>query len=217
MGGRVNASWWGTALRRRLRGGPSASVAACLAVAVAVLAAPPARGAVTYAETPHEVRLDVGVAAPVGLVGARYGYRVAARGPWLSAGLGLGYTGLHLSAVVDQPLVTAEGVGGNTDLTLSVYLGYAVGFVRDGLSLPASLATTPPDGNYHWLDGGLTLRGGIGHLLFSVSLGVSGLAGAPELTSLSEDRFVFGVLPLADGWVRGRLVPSLGMGLGARF
>lgn len=184
------------------------------------------RPAVAMEDAPaNEIRLDTGVASPSGSLGVRYGHRFG-EGPWLSGAVGLGYTGLILSALVDQPLFEYRHEIGRSngsffaeslDVSLGLYLGYAAGLASDGLGDPLDHGNEPPPpGIYHWANAGLLLRFGLGPLVVTGGLGLSALLDAPDLSALPSDRMYY-ILPQPEGWVRGGLAPSLFTAVGWRF
>lgn len=183
---------------------------ALLALAIAAV---PASG---RAEPAHQVRVDLGVAAPAGQAALRY--RIEPQPPTgliFEAGVGLAYTGLALSLVLAQPLGTIdEGTPGAT--RLFGYGGYSIGILRDSVRHPlAAESRFVPDGEYHWVDAGVMMERGWSGLVIAGGLGLGVLVRFPERPALMPDDDATFVTP--EWWLDKRLAPSLWAGVGWRF
>src|SRR5512147_3349322 len=135
--------------------------------ALAAVGAPlPAR--VVAAEPHHAVRLELGVASPTGAVGARYSLSPGLRGDTsVAIGVGLAYTGLGVSAALEQPLLWLDTNQGpsHTRSRLLAYGGYSAGLLERGLHHPLAADRDNrflPDGSYHFIDVGVMIEAGHG-------------------------------------------------------
>jgi hypothetical protein len=175
---------------------------------------PPPRG-------PNQLRLELGVGAPAGLVGLRYS-RVLPTRTRIEPGLGLGYTGMLASLLVTQPLLagTTRTDGGTpVGVTLELYAGYSASRRSDAGDHPW---TGPeqfiPRGTYHWIDAGASTQMRWRQLVFTTGLGITKLVAGPDGIGggvAAEETFWF-VFP--EGWfAKYAIAPTLWSSVGIVF
>lgn len=171
--------------------------------------------------TDHQLRLELGVGGPGGLMAVRYS-RVLATGTRIEPAFGLGYTGVVGSLLVTQPLVDKVShtrAGTPYVATFEIYGGYSASHLRDGLHHPwVGRESFIPDGTYHWIDLGLSTQMRWRGLVLTAGLGATKLVSGPNGIggeNLDEETFWW-VFP--EGWIgKQRMAPSLWSSIGHAF
>lgn len=178
-------------------------------LAIAAAVASPAQ-----ADPGHQVRVDLGVAAPTGQAALRYRVEPTAPGPGLEVGIGLAYTGLSLGAMVVLPIRTFGPDAAPTRLL--GYGGYSLAVLSDATRHPLAAENRfVADGRYHWIDAGVLFERRVKHLVIVAGLGLGVLVAAPEGDPLQpdDDATVFN----GEWWIDKRVAPSLWAGVGWSF
>jgi hypothetical protein len=189
--------------------------------------APPSASASTLAPLPaprgpNQLRLELGVGAPAGLVAVRYS-RVLPTGTRIEPGLGLGYTGMLASLMVTQALIagtTRTDSGQPVGATFELYGGYSASRRSDA----ADHAWTGPEqfiprGTYHWIDVGISTQLRWRQLVFTTGLGVTKLVAGPADiggASNADDETFWFFFP--EGWFgKYAIAPSIWTSVGVVF
>lgn len=169
----------------------------------------------------NQLRLELGIGGPGGLMAIRYS-RVLPTGTRIEPAVGLGYTGVLGSLLVTHPLfegVTHTGRGTPVGASFELYGGYRASYLNDDLHHPwTGRADFIPNGTYHWIDVGLSTQMRWRALRITAGLGatklVSGPAGIGGEDAASETFWFF----FPEGWfARHALAPSLWSSIGYAF
>lgn len=169
----------------------------------------------------NELRLELGVGGPAGLMAVRYS-RVLSGGTRIEPAVGLGYTGVVGSLMVTQPLVErVRYKPGGTPLiaTFEIYGGYSASVLTEDLRHGSvGREAFVPDGTYHWIDIGLSTQARWGSLRVTTGLGVTKLLTGPAGIGGDLDDEDISWLASPEGWV-GKLgiAPSLWSSVGLSF
>lgn len=168
-----------------------------------------------YADPGHQLRIDLGVAAPAGEAALRYRFAPdESSGPAFELGVGLAYTGLTLGAMIVHPLTT---FGSDTRPSrLLGYGGYSVGVLRDGTRHPLAAENRfVTDGTYHWIDAGVLVERRVNRVVVVGGVGLGVLIAAPDRPPLEpdDDATVFN----GEWWIDKRVAPTLWAGIGWSF
>jgi hypothetical protein len=172
------------------------------------------------AEPNNQIRADLAVGGPGGMMALRYS-RVLPTGTRIEPAFGLAYTGLIGSVLVTQPFTTREWStpsGTKYSTKFEVYGGYGMSALRDGLHHPwAGDADRVPNGNYHWADFGLSMQTKWRSLLITAGSGASILVSSPKFEEMEDDDdWLWFFFP--EGWMREqRWVPTLWSSIGWEF
>lgn len=176
-----------------------------------------------HADDRNQLRLELGMGGPAGLMAVRYS-RVLSTRTRIEPGVGLAYTGAIGSLLVAQPLaerVSYTKGGTPTSATFELYVGYGASHASDALEHPwAGSKTAIPAGTYHWIDIGistqfrykaLTLTGGIGAT--KLVSGPDGIGGTGED---EDEELLWPFFP--EGWFEhAGMAPALWSSVGWTF
>lgn len=179
---------------------------------------PPSRVRVADVTPRNQLRLELGIAGPGGLMALRYS-RVLSTDTRIEPAVGIGYTGMLGSLLVTQPFfqrIRRWPDHAPMFSSLEVYLGYSVTHRSVESADPAP---SIPNGTYHWIDFGLSVQNRWHGVVFMMGGGVSklmsapaGLGGAPDE---QNDDLSF---PLPEEWLaRKGYAPSLWSSIGYAF
>ena len=186
---------------------------ACLAIMTSTAAAEPIQHS-------NQLRAELGMGGPAGVMALRYS-RVLPTGMRIEPALGLAYTGVIGSMLITQPFARWDKTtkGGTPYTTeLEVYGGYSMSMMRDGTHHPwTGREDFIPNGNYHWVDFGLSNQTKFKSWVLTMGAGASILLSAPmALFEPHEDDHLWFIFP--DGWMsKQRWVPTLWSSVGYAF
>lgn len=183
-------------------------------------AEPPTTTASPAPPITHQLRFEIGVGGPGGLMGVRYSRVLSSSGTRIEPGVGLAYTGVIGSLVVTQPLFehTSRKGAYETRTTFELYGGYSASHLADSTR---HAWTGPeaflPNGTYHWIDLGISVQGRLSHFVITAGCGVTKLVAGPAgIKSVDEDDTIWFLFP--EGWIgRQRMAPALWSSLGYAF
>jgi len=169
----------------------------------------------------HQLRLELGVGGPGGLMAVRYS-RVLSTGTRIEPAVGLGYTGVVGSLLVAHPFyerVRQRWGGSPIGATLEIYAGYSASRLTDGLDHPwTGRDEFLPHGTYHWIDVGLSTQASWRNLRWTTGVGVTKLVSGPAEIGgegLDEETFWFA---FPEGWIgKHGIAPALWSSVGYAF
>jgi hypothetical protein len=166
----------------------------------------------------NHIRLDLGMAAPSGMVGIRASGELWEGGMVLEPAVGLSIeTGVIGSLLLWWPIMEIPqhrlppvALGPQGWGWLGPYAGYGISYLTESAA-EKKKAITP--GTYHWADVGFGGQLGIGRFVFCFGLGASFLAASPELGKDTHDAFWF----MPEVAIRSRIMFSGWSGIGMSF
>lgn len=172
----------------------------------------------------NQLRLDLGIGGPGGLMALRYS-RVLSTKTRIEPGLGLGYTGVIGSLMITQPFYErVRRPKGHAPMfsSLGAYLGYSASLRSASLEHPwVGNEAVIPNGAYHWIDFGLSVQTRWHNVLLTVGAGVTKLVAAPDgvggpMETDDDEDFLWWIAP--EGWFANPgIAPSLWSSVGYAF
>lgn len=167
---------------------------------------------IARAEPANAVWMELGMAAPGGVIALRANHRLADFGLAIEPAVGVGYTGLVGSLLLAQELARLTGT--KPPASLEVYGGYSVGLLNDTTRAAFSAHQgSVPNGAYHFVDAGMLLRGHWKNFFMVFGGGLSFLVARPGAELVEDEWFVL----TPEWWLRRRVMPVARVGLGYAF
>jgi hypothetical protein len=169
----------------------------------------------------NQLRLELGIGGPSGMIAVRYS-RVLATRTRIEPAVGLGYTGVLGSLLVTHPLFEAvvhTKRGTATGITFELYGGYSASHKTDALEHPwTGRPQLIPNGTYHWIDFGLSTQVRWRALRMTAGGGVTKLLDGPAgIGGDNHEHETFWYF-FPEGWFsRKQLAPAFWSSIGFAF